>query len=90
MPKGYWVYDPNSGGQKIPPIVQQDVEKRIRAVAESEYKGRYTRLEIRFKSQFCYIDAYTEPVLMDNCPLHLQPREIRTIRFPERRIYRQA
>jgi hypothetical protein len=23
--------------------------------------GRYTRLEIRFRAQFCYISAYTEP-----------------------------
>jgi len=68
MPRGYWVYDPNSGGQKIPPAVQKDVEKRIRTVAESEYTGRYTRLEIRFKSQFCYIDAYTEPAPMTYWP----------------------
>jgi len=49
-----WMFDPNSGGKKIPAAVQADVEKRIRAVAEKEFKGKYTRLEIRFKSQFCY------------------------------------
>lgn len=63
-----WMFDPNSGGVKIPPTVQADVEKRIRAVAEQEFKGKYTRLEIRFKAQFCYIDAYTEPVVLDNWP----------------------
>ena len=63
-----WSFDPNSGGVKIPPSVQANVEKRICAVAEKEYKGKYTRLEIRFKNQFCYIDAYTEPVLMDDWP----------------------
>ncbi len=68
MPRGYWVYDPGSGGTKIPPAVQKDVEKRILAVAEKEYQGRYKRLEIRFKGQFCYIDAYTEPVLLDDWP----------------------
>lgn len=71
-----WMFDPNSGGVKIPPTVQADVEKRIRAVAEQEFKGKYTRLEIRFKAQFCYIDAYTEPVVLDNWP----PPE-----FPENR-----
>lgn len=71
-----WMFDPNSGGVKIPPTVQADVEKRIRAVAEQEFKGKYTRLEIRFKAQFCYIDAYTEPIVLDNWP----PPE-----FPENR-----
>lgn len=68
MSKGTWVYDPGAGGTKIPPAVQKDIEKRILAVAEAEYQGHYTRLEIRFKSQFCYIDAYTEPVIQENWP----------------------
>jgi hypothetical protein len=63
-----WTFDPNSGGIKIPPAVQADVEKRIQTVAEKDFKGKYTRLEIRFKNQFCYIDAYTEPVLTDGWP----------------------
>src|SRR5207302_6435759 len=28
--------------------------------AEEHFAGRYTRLNIRFRGQFCYIDAYTE------------------------------
>jgi len=67
-PRGTWVFEPNSGGVKIPPAVQADVEKRIRAIAEQEFKGKYSRLEIRFRNQFCYIDAYTEPVLMEGWP----------------------
>jgi len=63
-----WVYDPGSGGVKVPPKIQADVEKRIRAVAEKEFNGKYTRLEIKFKKQFCYIDAYTEPVVQENWP----------------------
>jgi hypothetical protein len=47
------MFDPNSGGVKIPPAVQADVDKRIRAVAEKEFKGKYKRLEVRFKNQFC-------------------------------------
>ena len=68
MTSKQWMFDPNSGGIKIPPTVQSKVKKRIQAVAENEFKGKYTRLEIRFKSQFCYIDAYTEPVLSDGWP----------------------
>jgi hypothetical protein len=51
-----------------PPSVQADVEKRIRAEAEKKFKGKYTRLDLRFKNQFCYIDAYTDPVLTDSRP----------------------
>ncbi len=68
MTSKQWTFHPNSGGFKIPPAVQADVEKRIHAAAEKEFKGKYTRLEIRFKNQFCYIDAYTEPVLTDSWP----------------------
>ena len=67
-PRGTQVFDPNSGGAKILPGVQADVEKRVRALAEKEFKGKYTRLEIRFKGQFCYMDAYTEPILTEGWP----------------------
>lgn len=63
-----WHFDPNSGGMKISPKIQADVEKRIRGVAEEHFSGRYTRLEIRFRNQFCYIDAYTEPRVSEQWP----------------------
>ena len=63
-----WVFDPNSGGKKIPPLVQADVVKRINLVAQEHYKGLYTRLDIHFRGQFCYIDAYTEPNLPKDWP----------------------
>jgi len=56
-----WVYDPHSGGVKIPPAVQQRTEQRIRAYAEAHYAGKFTRLDIRFRGALCYIDAYVEP-----------------------------
>ena len=60
-PQKQWVFSPDSGGVKIPAAVQRDLQKRLEAVAASRFKGKYTRLDIRFKGQFCYIDAYTEP-----------------------------
>ena len=63
---GYWVYDPDSGGIKIPARVQADLIKRINQLAQEQYKGRYTRLDIHFRNQFCYIDAYTEPSLAED------------------------
>jgi len=56
----HWVFSPNSGGVRIPELVQRRTEARLRRYAEEYYAGRYTRLDIHFRGQFCYIDAYTE------------------------------
>ena len=56
-----WVYDPHSGGVKIPAAVRQRTERRIRSYAEARYAGKFIRLDIRFRGPLCYIDAYTEP-----------------------------
>jgi hypothetical protein len=63
-----WVFDPDTGGKKILETVKRDIEKRIHAVANEQFEGRYQRLEIRFRSQFCYIDAYIEPQISENWP----------------------
>jgi hypothetical protein len=55
-PARTWVFDPDSGGTPIPEPVRQRTEERLRRFA-----GRYTRLDVRFRGQFCYVDAYTEP-----------------------------
>jgi hypothetical protein len=44
------------------------VRQRIKRCAAENYAGRYERLEIRFRGQFCYIDAYIEPDLPDDWP----------------------
>ena len=63
-----WVRDPNSGGVKIPEKVRERVKQRILKYAETHYSGKYIRLDIRFRSQFCYIDAYKEPYLAPDFP----------------------
>lgn len=60
-PKRQLVFAPDSGGVRIPDTVKRRTEERIRQYAEQHFAGRYTRLDIRFRGQFCYIDAYTEP-----------------------------
>lgn len=59
--KKVWMFDPHTGGRKISPSVQELVRKRILAHAEKNYKGKYSRIEVKFKGPFCYIDAYQEP-----------------------------
>lgn len=68
MPRRSWVFDPDSGGQKIPDRVKVDLKRRIERVAEEHFKDQYTRLDIRFRGQFCYIDAYQEPHADPNWP----------------------
>jgi hypothetical protein len=53
---------------KIPERVQQRTRQRILAYAEQHYAGKYTRLDVRFRGQFCYIDAYTEPHVPPDFP----------------------
>ena len=55
-----WVFNPDYGGRKIPEAVKLDITKRIERVAEKRFKGLYRRLDIRFRGQFCYIDAYRD------------------------------
>jgi len=56
-----WVRNPHAGGIKITPPVRRRTEQRVRAYAEAHHGGKFTRLNIRFRGVFCYIDAYTEP-----------------------------
>jgi hypothetical protein len=61
MPRGAWVLDPDSGGVKVPEAIKRSTAAHLQQVAEAEFAGRYTRLDIHFRGVFCYVDAYTEP-----------------------------
>jgi len=61
MARGTWVYDPDSGGVTIPKRLRPTIEARIEKYAEENLAGHYTRMSVRFRSKFCYIDAYIEP-----------------------------
>lgn len=58
---GMWVYNPHSGGCRIPKHKQEPIRQRILKHAEAHYGGKYTRIEVRFRGKHCYIDAYVEP-----------------------------
>lgn len=84
MARKTWVYDPHSGGTKIPDRVQPRIRQRILDHAEKNYAGKYNRIDVRFRSQFCYIDAYTEPYIPEenyNEDLYGEPREKRIERL---------
>jgi len=56
-----WQQDPDSGGVKINDNVKNELKQRILKFAEENIAGRYTKLDIRFRDKFCYVEAYTEP-----------------------------
>ncbi|NWG12898.1 MAG: hypothetical protein HXY20_05105 [Acidobacteria bacterium] len=56
-----WMFDPHAGGRKISPTVQDAVRNRILEHAAKDYAGKYSRIEVRFRGPFCYIDAFLEP-----------------------------
>ena len=68
MPRGRWVRSPKASKQKIPSAVQTRTERRLLKYAETHLAGRYTRMEIRFRGEFCYVDAFEEPKLPDDFP----------------------
>ena len=61
-----WVYDPHSGGKSVPGFKQNTIRNRILHHAEKYYSGKYTRIDVRFKGKFCYIDAFTEPYVPED------------------------
>ncbi len=63
-----WVYDPHRRGGKIPERTKERTRQRILAYAENHYHGKYVRIEVWFRTQFCDSDASTEPVLAEDFP----------------------
>lgn len=61
MARKTWVYDPQSGGRAIPDAAKPRIRQRILEHAKKNYSGKYNRIDVQFRSKFCYIDAYTEP-----------------------------
>lgn len=56
-----WVYNPHTGGKRIPPAIQERTRQRILEYAQKHHAGKFIRIDVRFRGALCYIDAYTEP-----------------------------
>jgi hypothetical protein len=61
-----WVKDPHSGGVKIPDRIKEKIKDRIECYANKNYAGKFTRIDVRFRGYFCYIDAYQEPFVPED------------------------
>lgn len=55
-----WVYDPHSGGVKIPPKLYEEICKQVESFARAHTWYPKIQLKVRFKSQLCYIDTVEE------------------------------
>ena len=55
-----WVYDPHSGGIKIPPHLHDGLCQRAGAFARTRPWYPRIQLKLRFKNQFCYVDTIEE------------------------------
>ena len=52
-----WVYDPHSGGTKIPPKIHEKICKQVESFACTHSWYPKIQLRPRFKNQFCYIET---------------------------------
>jgi hypothetical protein len=52
-----WVLDPHSGGTKIPPRMHEKLKRKITDHATKKYSGKFESVNVRFRNQFCYIEA---------------------------------
>jgi len=58
MARGWtWAYDPQSGGEKISPLLQEQLRERLRRHAAKIVPGKEGWLRFRFRGPFCYVDA---------------------------------
>jgi hypothetical protein len=52
-----WVFSPNSGGQKIPPLLQAETRESILKHAAKIIPEKASQVRVSFRGHFCYIDA---------------------------------
>jgi hypothetical protein len=54
-------YHSQTPGKRIPASVMMRTERRILDYAAKHCPGKFTRIDVRFRGPFCYIDVYPEP-----------------------------
>ena len=60
------------GKKGIPEFVQLRTQHRILDWAAKERAGKFTRIDVRFRVDYCYIDVYPGPEDLErNTPIHL-------------------
>ena len=67
--KGYtWIFDPQHGGNFIPESMRESIREEIVSEFDKLGLSKNKKIDVRFKAQFCYVDAWEEN---DSYPTHL-------------------
>ena len=53
-----WIIDPHSGGRPISNQLRLEIKHRLQQYADTHHKGRFERLDITFRKQFCYLGFF--------------------------------
>ena len=61
MASTVWQFSPHTGGRPVPDTVRRATTATIRDHAERNFAGRFNEIDVRFRAQFCYVDACLEP-----------------------------
>ncbi len=64
-PGWMWVYDPHSGGAKIPPKKHYEVNSRIITYAKTIAPN--ITIDVKFRAQFCYVGTKENDIVMPVC-----------------------
>jgi hypothetical protein len=64
----HWMFNPTSGGTKIPEQLRPTIAARVRRHLEEHFGGRYRTVDVRFRGKFCYVDVYQDPDLPEDWP----------------------
>jgi hypothetical protein len=57
---GVWIIDPQYGGIKVPVDIHKKIIEQVNNYAAKQAWYPKFKLELRFKSEFCYLDASEE------------------------------
>lgn len=68
-----WQLNPHSGGRPVPEIMSATTRAAVIDHAEQHFAGRYREIDVRFRAQFCYVDAHLEPGAPPAGPATLGP-----------------
>jgi hypothetical protein len=58
-------YAPRSTKQSksIPEIIRREMPGRILSYAKKHFKGKFTHIDVHFRGDLCYLDAYCDPAV---------------------------
>ena len=56
-----WQLNPHAGGRSIPESMRRATTTGIIEHANTHFAGHYAEIVVRYRAQFCYVDANLEP-----------------------------